>query len=59
MMSPFALKLHQKENKTFKKRSLFPKVIMSTFKHHLPLLRKYSLTPKNTPKWGKILLAKI
>jgi hypothetical protein len=23
---------------------------MSTFNHHLPLLGKYSLTPKNTPK---------
>jgi hypothetical protein len=26
-------------------------LIMSTFNHHLPLLGKYSLTPKNSPKW--------
>jgi hypothetical protein len=31
------------------------KVIMSTFDHHLPLLGKYSLTLKDTLKWGEKL----
>jgi hypothetical protein len=52
IMSPFALKLPQKENKKFLKscflwifKKFMQKFKVSTFNHHLHLLEKYYLTP--------------